>query len=59
MDIRFKLNHSMYLLDETHQISNFLLQNNDHNQSHKLNHIIEMKIEHQTLFKYQNCINNT
>jgi hypothetical protein len=58
MDIRFKLNHSIYLLDEIHRISNFC-KINDHNQSHEFNHIIEMKIEHQISFKYQNCMNNT
>ena len=41
----------MYLLDETHRLSTFC-KINGHNQSQEFNHIIEMKIEHQTLFKY-------
>jgi hypothetical protein len=57
MDIQFKLNHLIYLLDETHRISNFCKVNN-HNQSDEFNRIIEMKVELQTLFKYQNCMNN-
>ena len=46
------INESQWIsnLNKIIQISNFWKKINDHNQSHKFNHIIEMKIEPQTLF---------